>query len=137
MRIILDTNVFVSGIFFTGPPYQILRAWRDRKIELVVSAGILEEYRQVSDILGERFPDVDLGSLMDLVIVEATIVSAPVLLEQICADAEDDKFLACALAGNASIIVSGDKHLLDVSGYRDIRVLSPRSFIDEFSKSLS
>ena len=137
MRIILDTNVFVSGIFFTGPPYQILKAWRDRKIELVVSAGILEEYQRVSDILGERFPEVDLGSLIDLLIVEATVVSESVLPEQTCADAEDDKFLACALAGDASIIVSGDKHLLDVSGYRDIRVLSPRSFIDEFSKSLS
>jgi putative PIN family toxin of toxin-antitoxin system len=51
MRIILDTNVFVSGIFFTGPPYRILEAWRDRKIELVVSPEILEEY-QLSQRLG-------------------------------------------------------------------------------------
>ena len=137
MRIVLDTNVFVSGIFFTGPPYQILRAWRDRKIELVVSPEILEEYQRVSDILGRRFPEVDVGLLIDLLIVEATVVLAPVLPEQICADVEDDKFLACALASNASIVVSGDKHLLDVSGYRGIRVLNPRGFIDEFSKSLS
>ena len=64
MRIVLDTNVFVSGIFFTGPPYQILRAWRDRKIELVVSPEILEEYQRVSDILGRRFPEVDVGLLI-------------------------------------------------------------------------
>jgi predicted nucleic acid-binding protein len=41
--VILDTNVFVSGVFFSGPPYQILRAWRDGKIQLVVSPEIIEE----------------------------------------------------------------------------------------------
>ena len=35
MKIVLDTNVFISGVFFTGPPYRILEAWRDRTLELV------------------------------------------------------------------------------------------------------
>ena len=47
MRIILDTNVFVSGVFFTGPPYEILRGWRDGKWQLVISPEILDEYRRV------------------------------------------------------------------------------------------
>jgi putative PIN family toxin of toxin-antitoxin system len=44
MKVVLDTNVFISGIFFSGPPYQILKAWRDGKIQLVLSESILEEY---------------------------------------------------------------------------------------------
>ena len=133
MRVILDTNVFVSGVFFSGPPYQILQAWRDQMMQLVVSPEIIEEYQRVGDILGEQFPGVDLDPIINLLIVEAMAVSAPALPEQVCADKDDDKFLACAAASNTRLVVSGDKHLLDVSGYDGIRVLRPRSFVDEFS----
>lgn len=51
MKIILDTNVFISGIFWSGPPYQILKAWQHRKIELIVSQEILNEYDHVSKAL--------------------------------------------------------------------------------------
>ena len=44
MKVILDTNVLISGIFFSGPPHQILNAWRDGKIQLVISQEILKEY---------------------------------------------------------------------------------------------
>jgi predicted nucleic acid-binding protein len=55
-----------------------------------------------------------------------------VLEGQVCADPDDDKCLACALASGAGIIVSGDKHLVDVSGYRGIEVLRPRAFVDRY-----
>ena len=74
MKIIPDTNVFVSGVFFSGPPYQILKAWRDG----------------------------------------------------------DDKFLACAIASQCNFIVSGDKHLLKVSGYKNITVVKPRDFLTNY-----
>lgn len=51
MKIVLDTNVLISGIFFTGPPYQILKAWRDRKFQIILSAEILFEYRRVAEEL--------------------------------------------------------------------------------------
>ena len=66
MRVILDTNVFVSGVFYSGPPYQILTAWRDGKIQLVVSPEILEEYQRVGEILSEQFSEVDLSPIIDL-----------------------------------------------------------------------
>lgn len=59
MKIVLDlkvamgTNVFVSGVFFSGPPYQILNAWQSGKFELVVSQEILDEYRRVGEILAK------------------------------------------------------------------------------------
>ncbi|NIM99892.1 MAG: PIN domain-containing protein, partial [candidate division Zixibacteria bacterium] len=60
MRIVLDTNVFVSGVFFTGPPYQILKAWRDGEVQLAVSPEIVEEYQRVGKALANQFPGVDL-----------------------------------------------------------------------------
>lgn len=55
MRIVLDTNVFVSGVFFSGPPCDILNAWRSGKVRLVLSAEILEEYRRTGEELARRF----------------------------------------------------------------------------------
>jgi putative PIN family toxin of toxin-antitoxin system len=132
VKIILDTNVFISGVFFTGPPYQILKAWRDGTIQLVLSGEILDEYQRVGETLAQQFPGVDLGPILELVTVKAELIVAPILSEPVCHDPDDDKFLACALASKAKLIVSGDKQLLRVSGYRGIVVVSPRRFIDEY-----
>lgn len=60
MRIVLDTNVFVSGVFFSGPPHEILTHWRDGKLRLVVSVEILDEYGRVGKRLAASHPGVDL-----------------------------------------------------------------------------
>jgi putative PIN family toxin of toxin-antitoxin system len=132
VRVVLDTNVFVSGVFFTGPPFRILEAWRDGKVQLAVSEEILDEYQRVGEALAEQFPTVDLTPIIDLVIVTAKLFPSMKLPEPVCVDPDDDKFLACALAGKCKVIVSGDKHLLKVSGYRGIRVMKPREFADTF-----
>jgi putative PIN family toxin of toxin-antitoxin system len=132
VKIILDTNVFISGVFFTGPPYQILKAWRDGKVRLVISREILYEYQRVGESLAQQFPGIDLGPILELLTVKAELILAPGLSGQVCDDPDDDKFLACALASTAKLIVSGDKHLLGVSGYRGIVIVTPRKFIDEY-----
>jgi uncharacterized protein len=130
VKIVLDTNVFVSGIFFSGPPFLILQAWRDETIQLVISPEILDEYRRVGQLLAEEYPAIDLRPMLEYVIHNANVFSAPPLAERVCDDPDDDKFLACALAGGSKLVVSGDKHLLKVSGYRKIEVLKPRDFLD-------
>lgn len=132
MKVILDTNVFVSGVFFSGPPYHILEAWREGELELVMSSDILDEYRRVATVLTEQFPPVDLHAILEFVEKEAAFFDAPSLSERVCDDPDDDKFLACALASNTKIIVSGDKHLLRISGYQDIEVLKPKVFVDAY-----
>jgi putative PIN family toxin of toxin-antitoxin system len=132
VKVILDTNVFVSGIFFSGPPYRILEAWRDDKIQLVVSPEILEEYRRVGEILAEDHPAISLSPWIELVVQKASIFSVPPLAEIVCDDPDDNKFLACALASKSRAIVSGDKHLLKVSGYEGIEVLKPRDFLEKY-----
>ena len=132
MRLVVDTNVFISGVFFTGPPYQILDAWRRRRVDLVVSPEILEEYRATGRELASRFPGVNPDPWFELVYVRATYVDAPPLESQVCTDPDDDKFLACALAGGVKTIASGDKALLRVSGYSGVTVLTPRRFVDQY-----
>ena len=64
--------------------------------------------------------------------LKASLVDAPPLAESMCDDPDDDKFLACAIASRTKLISSGDKHLLDVSGYHGITVLKPRTFVDKY-----
>ena len=132
MKIILDTNVFVSGVFFTGLPYQILDAWRDGKIQIVVSPEILDEYSRVGEILAEHHPNIDLKPVLDYVIRNAEVYSAKPLPESVCEDPDDDKFFACAMASESAVIISGDKHLLKLSGYQNIEVLKPRDFLNKY-----
>ena len=134
MKIILDTNVFISGVFFGGPPYQILDNWRNGKIDVVLTKEIFSEYQRVAKELSRQFKKVDISTFFDLITVNAIWVEAPQLPFSVSADPDDDKFLACALASKTKIIVSGDKHLLAVSGYRRIEVVKPSSFIDRHLK---
>lgn len=130
MRIVVDTNVFVSGVFFSGPPYRILAAWRDGKMNLVVSPAILAEYERVGSRLATQFPGVTLEPFLTLLRRHGEIVQASPLPQAVCDDPDDDKFLACALAARCKLIVSGDKHLLRMSGYKGIAVLRPRAFVE-------
>jgi uncharacterized protein len=131
MRIVLDTNVLVSGLFFGGPPYQVLQAWQRGKVRLVVSPEILAEYSRVAARLNQRYRGIDISSLLDLVAIHSQIVLAAPLPKPVCDDPKDDMFLACAVAARTRIIVSGDKHLLAVSGFAGIRVMRPKIFVDQ------
>ncbi len=132
LKIVMDTNVFVSGVFFSGPPYQILKAWQSGEFELVATQEILDEYHRVGEILGEERPAIDMKPIFNYVLEHVRIYTPIVLSEPVCEDPDDDKFFACALASGSRIIISGDKHLLKVSGYQGIQVLKPRDFLDQY-----
>ncbi|OHB67655.1 MAG: putative toxin-antitoxin system toxin component, PIN family [Planctomycetes bacterium RBG_13_60_9] len=132
MKAVLDTNVFISGLFFAGPPHRILQAWRDGRVQLVVCPEILAEYRQVALRLGHKYKGVDILPLIDLVTVRSQIVRTLPLAKGVCEDPKDDVFLACALAGKTPAIISGDRHLLNVSGFAGIQILRPKAFVDAY-----
>ena len=132
MKIVLDTNVFISGVFFSGPPYQILKAWRNQEFQIVISLEILDEYFRVGEELSVQFPEVDLHPILELITTKAELIEAALLDEAVCDDPDDDKFFACAIAGGANLIVSGDKHLSKMSGYQGIEVVRPRQFVDNY-----
>jgi len=130
MRIVLDTNVFISGIFFSGPPSQILKAWKDAKIQVVLSKEILSEYQRVGETLSAKYSGIDIAPIIDLLTIYGEVVETKDISVSICEDPDDNKFIECAIASNCKLIVSGDKHLLNVSGFQEIEVLKPRKFID-------
>lgn len=132
MKIVLDTNVLMSGIFFTGPPYRILDAWRKGTIQIVLSSEIIREYLRVSDELSGKYPAIDVQPIMELLVKNSEVIEAEGLPKQVCDDPDDDKFLAAAISGVAKIIVSGDRHLLKVSAYQSIIVLRPKAFVDRY-----
>jgi len=132
VRIVLDTNVFISGAFFSGPPYQILKAWKNQEFQIVISLEILDEYFRVGEELSVQFPEVDLNPILELITTKAELIEAALLDEAVCDDPDDDKFFACAIAGGANLIVSGDKHLSKMSGYQGIEVVRPRQFVDNY-----
>ena len=124
--------MFISGLFFAGPPYRISQAWRDERVQLVVCPEILAEYRQVASRLIQRYKSIDVSALIDLVAVRSRIIQARALAKPVCDDPSDDIFLACALAAKAPVIVSGDRHLLKASGFAGIQVLRPKTFVDAY-----
>lgn len=92
----------------------------------------MEEYLDVGKELEKQFPAISFSRKVSRLLAKVELINAPVLPEQICSDADDDKFLACAIAYGGKVIVSGDKHLLRMSGYQGIEVLKPRTFFDQY-----
>ena len=134
MKIILDTNVFISGIFFSGPPSQILKAWQNSRLQIVLSQEILNEYQRVAESLAAKFPTIDILPIIELITIHGQLIDTEGFDVSVCDDPDDNKFMECAIAGNSEIIISGDKHLLKVSGYQGITVLKPREFVDRYLK---
>ncbi|MEA3242584.1 MAG: putative toxin-antitoxin system toxin component, PIN family [Pseudomonadota bacterium] len=131
MKVVLDTNVLISGIYFGGIPGKVLEAWGARRFQLLVSTEILQEYLNVAERLADRYAGVEYESILGLIIQNAELVQPSDLPEPVSTDPDDDKFLACALAGDSTTIVSGDSDLLNVSGYCSITVLTPKAFVSE------
>ncbi|MBI4331054.1 MAG: putative toxin-antitoxin system toxin component, PIN family [Chloroflexi bacterium] len=130
----VDTNVLISGIFFSGPPSLILKAWRDGHLQFVLSPEILDEYYRVARSLEEEFPATGAETIVTLIAANSEMVQSPRLPCPVCDDPDDDKFLACALVSKRDMIVSGDKHLLKVSDYGGITVVRPGVFVEQHLK---
>ncbi len=128
MRAVLDTNVVVSGIFFGGVPRTLLEAWADGCFDWFLSPSIFDEYLRTCDRLGVAHPTLEYHGLLTSVVGHGTLVPDVETQESITADPDDDKFMSCAHRTGA-VVVSGDKHLLDASGWRRVTVLQPRAFL--------
>jgi putative PIN family toxin of toxin-antitoxin system len=128
MRVVLDTNVFVSAVL--GPTLQsILAYWRSGTFTLIVSDEIVQEYLGVLRRPKFRLTPEIIDPIMAQIFQLADFVAPDVSIHAVQADPSDNKFLEVALAGKAIYIVSGDNHLLDIKAYQDIRILTAREFI--------
>ncbi len=126
MRIVLDANVVASGIFWSGPPNEILRRWLSGTETLLISMPILAEYREV---LKRLAGDSDLTAHWNLLLAEMGEMVEPSRLAKLCRDPDDEKYIETAVGGAAQAIVSGDKYLLTLKTAYDIPIVSPRAFL--------
>lgn len=130
LKVVIDTNVFVSGLFFSGPPSRILKTWQDGQLQIAVSREILDEYRRVVDVLSAKLCKIDLDAVWEWLLVEAELVASYSFERQICEDPDDDKFLACAMLSRSRYLISGDRHLLKIGTFLDTAIVTPRQFLD-------
>ncbi len=135
MRVVLDTNVLISGIFFSGPPAKILSHWRKGNFIAVISEPIILEYTRVAEEISQKFPQIEITEILGLFILNSEIVDPGGLEIRECEDLADNKFLECAIAGGCEVIVSGDKHLLKMSEFHGVKILKPRDFLDKYLNS--
>jgi putative PIN family toxin of toxin-antitoxin system len=130
IRVVIDTNVFVSS-FFGGNPRKIIDLWKNGSIVLCLSQEIIEEYLAVLNRLGlDNTKEISNLTRLFAEGYNSIFTAKTSKLEVVKEDAEDNKFLECAVALNSKIIVSGDKHLTSIRKYIDIVIMSPREFIE-------
>lgn len=132
MRVVLDTNVIVSALSHGGKPRDILALTRKGEIELVISPFILDE---LSHVLERKFlwsPERTKEAVANLLLY-ATVADPLPTLAAVDDDA-DNRVLECALAGGASIIVTGDHDLLRLNEFRGIQIVKPAEFLELFSR---
>ena len=138
VRAVLDANVFVSAVIHPdGPPGRIIeRFLRTDVFTLVLSDAIVDEVmRALAYPKVRRYVrrGLDAALWMEDLVLLADVVLDTVQVTGVSKDADDDKYLAAAIAGRASLVVTGDPHLLTVGEYEGVRIVTPRAFLDLLS----
>jgi len=139
LRLVLDTNQFVSGLLVRqGLPAQVLDAWQRREFLLITSPPIIAEIRSTLNCPRIRrkylLTDDDVERLVTLLKQDALVVPGEIdVAGAIPADPTDDMVLACAIEGRADLIVSSDHHLLNLSEYQGIPIVTAREFLERLA----
>jgi len=129
IRAVLDTNVIISALFWSGNPSQILDKSFESKFILISSVTIIDEIERV---LAEKFklPIQDIAEFHGIFINRFEIIDPQICIPSaVPRDPTDNKIIECAVDGKADYIVTGDKDLLVLKKYRDIEIITPAKFI--------
>ena len=143
LRVVLDTNVFVSSLLVKeGPAAQVLDAWRARRYLLIVSPDFVAE---IASTL--RYPRIrrryhitedDIQALLDLLETDSILVPGTADVSgSLPEDPDDEVVLGCAVEGDADLVVSGDRHLLALGGFRGIEIVAVRRVMERMSEETS
>jgi putative PIN family toxin of toxin-antitoxin system len=133
VKIVLDTNVIVSGIFWTGIPFKILDYWIQNRFELLITEDILKEYERTLIKISKGKNDQLVNHWLILIAENSYVIRIKKRF-RLSADPDDDKFLECAVTGKASYIISGDAHLLNVGMVMNIPIVTPSEFMRKITK---
>lgn len=129
VRVVLDTNVLISALFWHGNEYEILRKAFEGEFELLISRAIISEFKGVlSEKFGARRDWI--GKVANILTANSVMIHPKHKLNIIKDDESDNRVLECAVEGGANCIISGDSHLLKLQEYRGIRVLRSEDFLE-------
>ena len=131
LRVVLDTNIFISGIFWRGNfCSQIIGAWREGRIVLVSSQEIVEEFIETVKNFKIQMSQEMIEEWKMMIVENSFMVLPTKKLEIVKNDPDDNKFFEAAIAANAHYIVSQDKkHVLSISEFRGIKTIHPQEFV--------
>ncbi|MDH5762378.1 MAG: putative toxin-antitoxin system toxin component, PIN family [Nitrospinota bacterium] len=137
MRIVLDTNIIISGLLSeTGPPGILLKLWLEGRFELLISKAQLGELSRVFEYkkIKERIPPDQAADLLGHIDALAVVID-PLLKINLSTDPDDNAILATAIQSKADFIVSGDKaDLLSLENAEGIPILTARLAINHLGK---
>lgn len=131
MKIVVDTNVLISGVFFGGYPRKILSSVVNKGITACATTEIVIEYEEiVQEMIERKQGHINRAILTPL--IQAMEIIEPISHIEICRDPDDDKFLECAKDSRALYIVSGDKDLLVLKKYENIQIITAKEFCEKY-----
>lgn len=130
MKIVADTNVLVSAIFWEGNESKIVELVEEGELELITSVQILDELKKVLSYEKFELDDGKVNEHVEYYLFLAEIVSPDEDINEIQNDPSDDKFLECARKGKVDYIVSGDRHLLDLENFKGIEIVSAGELLE-------
>lgn len=134
MKIILDTNIFISGIFWEGNfCSQIINKWKEGKFKLISSPEIIEEFVETLRSFKIQVDEEIINGWKNIIIQNSILVKPLERLEIIKTDLDDNKFLEAAIEGKADFIISQDNHLLNLKEYGGIKIINPKEFLEIIS----
>jgi len=129
-RVVLDTNVLVSALFFGGRLEPLVRQWKSGDLVLLLSRATFAEFRKVLTYPRFRLTEQEISILIEEEILPyCDVVETGEEIKGSCRDPGDDIFLSCAVAAEAEAIVTGDRDLLDLGSFRNIPILSVSEFL--------
>jgi putative PIN family toxin of toxin-antitoxin system len=132
IRVVLDTNVLVSALLFSGEIGRIVAGWKEGAFAPVFSRDTFDEFRRVLAYPKFSLTVQEIEALIeDEVLPFCEVIEIEEVIRDVCRDPADDKFLSCAVAAGAECIVSGDKDLLDLGSFRNIPSLTIAAFLDK------
>lgn len=133
IRVVIDTNVVVSALLFGGTPGTLIQLWKKGVIRPFISKEIVEEYLRVFACPKFKLSQKEIDFLLYGEILPYSdivkIKSGKVIVSK---DPSDDKFIRCARAARAAVVISGDDHLLEMKSCGSIKILTPSEFFKEF-----
>ncbi len=131
LRVVLDTNIFVSSVFWRGNPYKIVQLALDKKIKVITSLEILKELEKVLKRDFEESEDFIIGQI-DLILEYATVIKTSSKINAVKDDPDDDKIVECAIDSKSDYIITGDPHLLRLKEFKEIRIVTAKEFLEIF-----